>query len=481
MWSKRVLGVDLGTSSAKVVQVTVSPKGKPVLTKAALVKQKEELAALLRDREWRKPSEPVHASFPSDKVVYRSMNLPFNDSGKLRQALPFELEGEVPFAAEEMVAAYFPQGSFEADSGLPLMAMAAPKQAVQARLEELRELGIEPSVLEPDTAALARLVLYWASKAPAGGFAVMEAGASKTNLLFFQNRSLKALRSIPLGLSVQEGGLQQGLMAELERTLLAFQSRGQGQSPQALYVCGGVIEDKEALARIKERWPFSVIPLNGFGEWTSQASIPQGVHPGRFCTALGLAIYGLDKATSGSNMRSGEFQYKPGLDALRGRILAASILFAAALGLGVADIETRVSIRQKQLQAFQQETRSLFRQAFPEVTQVVDPLLQMQRLLEERKGRHLNLLSQDPRTTVLELLREISVREQARTLRITELDISGENVNIRGEAGAYDVIEKAKDHWSSSPLLEAVEVKNAKKNPKSQLWDFQCTARRKVS
>lgn len=480
MWSKRVLGVDLGASSAKVVQLTVSPKGRPVVARAALLKQKEDLAALLRDREWRKPSDPIHAGFSSDKVIHRPIDLPFKDPRKLRQALPFELEGEVPFSAEEMIAAYLPQGSFKPQSGLTLLAMAAPKKTIQARLEELQELGIDPCVLEPDGAALARLVLYCGLKEPAG-FAVMEAGASKTNLLFFQDGALRALRSIPLGLSQQEGGFQQELMAELERTFLAFQTRGQGQSPQALYVCGGVLEDPEALARIKQHWAFSVTPLSGFQQWTPQASIPQGVHPCRFCTALGLALYGLDKATLGSNMRLGQFQYRPGMAAMRGRILAASLLFATALGLGIADIETRVSTRQRQLQALQQETRGMFRQAFPEVTQVVDPVLQMQRLLEERKGRHLNLLSQDPRTTVLELLRELSLREQTRTLRITELDISGENVNIRGEAAAYDVIEKAKDHWSSSPLLEAVEVKNAKKNPKSQLWDFQCTARRKVS
>lgn len=480
MWTKKVLGVDLGASSAKVVQVAISPGGKPLVTRAALVKQREDLAALITDRRWRKPSDPVHVNFSSDKVIHRSISLPFKEPDKLRQALAFELEGEVPFAAEEMIAAYFPQGAFKPDSGLPVLAMAAPKQAVQARLEELGKLGIEPWVLEPDGAALARMVLHGGRKVQ-GSFAVMEVGASKTNLLLFQDGSLKALRSIPLGLCQEQGGLGQELTAELERTFLVFKSRGDGSNPQVLYLCGGVLEDQEALAQIKERWASPVTSMEDLGTWIPQAALPEGVHPGRFCTALGLAMYGQDKATLGSNMRFGEFRYSPGMAAMRGRILVAAVLLAAALGLGVADMETRVSVRQKQLQALQQESRSLFRQAFPEVTQIVDPVLQMQRLLEERKSRHLTLLSQDPRTTVLELLRELSIREQARTLRITELDISGENVNIRGEAAAYDVIEKAKDHWSASPLLEAVEVKNAKKNPKTQLWDFQCTAKRKVS
>ncbi|MEJ5378221.1 MAG: type II secretion system protein GspL [bacterium] len=480
MWARRILGLDLGTSSAKVVQLTISPKGKPFVARAALVEDRAELASLLSDKQWRRPSDPIHAALPSDRVIHRPLSLPFKDSSKIIQALPYELEGEVPFAAEDMVAAFFPQGPFRQESGQPLLAMAVPRQSIQSRLQELGELGVDPCVLEPDAAALARLVLCSGLEA-SGGFVVMETGASKTNLLFFQEGSLKTLRSIPRGMAGQEGGLQQELILELERTFLAFQSRGKAQGLQALYLCGGIVQDPKAMEQIRERWRLPVVVLDTLPGWTSQTSMEQAVSPSRFATALGLALYGLNKATMGSNLRLGEFHYRPGMAAMKGRILVAAALVSAALGLGIADIETKVSLRQKQLYALQQETRGLFRQAFPEVTQVVDPVLQMQRLLEERKAKHLNFLSQDPRTTVLELLREISVREQARTLRITELDISGENVNIRGEATAYDVIEKAKDHWSASPLLDAVEVKNAKKNPKSQLWDFQCSARRKVS
>ncbi len=480
MWIRRILGIDLGSSSVKVVQVAVSPRGRPVLAKAAILEDRAELPALLKTREWRKPSEPIHASFSSERVIHRPLNLPFKDPAKLRQALPFELEGEVPFSAEEMIVAYFPRGSFHQDSGLPLIAMATPKQEVRARLEELRELGVEPSVLEPEAASLARVVLQWDSRPP-DCFLLMEAGASKTNLLLFQEGFLNGVRSVPVGLSEEKEGFAQEELAELERTFLMFQSRAHGQALQGLYLCGGILEDRKAMEQLGRNFDLPVKPLDALEGFNSQAPMPQGLHPGRFATALGLAIHGLEKSTLGSNLRLGEFHYSPGMAAMRGRILVAGILLGTALGLGIADIETKVNVRQRQLQALQQEVRSLFRQAFPEVTQVVDPVLQMQRLLEERKGRHLTLLSQDPRTTVLELLREISLREQARALRITELDISGENLNIRGEATAYDIIEKAKDHWSASPLLEAVEVKNAKKNPKSQLWDFQCTARRKVS
>lgn len=474
MWSRRVLGVDVGSSWIKVVQVILSPGGKRVLAKTALLEDRSEFVALLSDRDWRKPAEPVHASFPSDRVVVRPLSLPFKDPAKIRQALPFELEGEVPFGAEEMLAGYLPA------QGLSVLALAAPKEAVAARLKELRDLGLDPPVLEPEIAALARLLPRAAPGAPAT-FAVLEAGASKTNLLVFQEGSLRAVRSIPKGLGEDEKGIPQELILEIGRTFRALQARGETSWPQGLYVCGGLSERESFLEQMTEHFGIQVQHLNPLEGWISHASNPAEVHSARFCTALGLALHGLDRATAGSNLRFGEFAYRPGIAAMRGKMVAAGVLMLMAAGLGMADLQAQVVVRQRQLEALQKETRGLFRQAFPEVTQIVDPVLQMQRLLEERKRRHLTLLTQDPRTTALELLREISVREQARTLRITELDITGESVNIRGEASAYDVIEKAKDHWSASPLLEGVEIKNAKKNPKSQLWDFQCSARRKAS
>jgi Tfp pilus assembly protein PilN len=115
------------------------------------------------------------------------------------------------------------------------------------------------------------------------------------------------------------------------------------------------------------------------------------------------------------------------------------------------------------------------------VGQIVDPVLQMRRLLERRKGDELTLLAQDPATFTVEVLREISLRVQARSrLRLTQLDLSGELLTLKGEADGYNTVEAAKDRWQQSPLLESVEIKSAKKNPKTGRWEFQCVAKRRV-
>jgi hypothetical protein len=113
---------------------------------------------------------------------------------------------------------------------------------------------------------------------------------------------------------------------------------------------------------------------------------------------------------------------------------------------------------------------------------MADPALQMRRLLDERKDSQLNLLARDPRGFAVEILREISLKVQASArLRLSQFDFNSDTITIRGEADGYNTIESAKDRWQTSPLLEDVEIKTAKKNPKTQLWEFQCVARRKYS
>ncbi len=464
----------------KVAQVEVSPGGRRRLLRLALCEDLDELARLLSSRSWWRDGDRVHVGFPSDKTVVRKLKLPFRDQEKIQGTLAFELEGEVPFPVEEIVAGYLVLQ--RGRDGTELMALAAPRDEVGGWLERLRTLGIDPPVLEPDAAALARLV----AKGPfqgEGAIGFLDMGASKTNLILLHRGQPQAIRTIRRGLGASEAvlPLPEAIVQEIERTLTAVRARGDAPWPKALYLCGGVAAVEEGGAWLQERLGIPVGVFSPLEAFACALNQPPEAHPARFATAIALAGLGERQEAAPCNLRTGEFAFRPGLSAFRGRAIAAGLLSLVAVAVGLADLQAHLATRQRALEGLQKETRALFRQAFPEGTPMVQPVVQMQRFLEERRARHLSLLGKDARGTTVELLREISIREQARTLRLTEFDLSGEIVSLRGEASSYDTIEKAKDHWQSSPLLEAVEIKNAKKNPKTQLWDFQCAARRKTS
>jgi Tfp pilus assembly PilM family ATPase/Tfp pilus assembly protein PilN len=480
MWHRRVLGLDVGTSSVKVAQVMVSATGRRTLTRLALCQDQEALSRLLEQRIWREPGDRVHLGFPSEQVVARKLKLPFKDPAKIQQILPLELEGEVPFPLEEIVAGYLVQE--KGDEGTTLLSLVSPRAAVVAWLDRFRSLGIDPAVLEPESVSLTRLLPKGAPDAPES-FGVLDVGAAKTNLLFFHRGKVQALRCIHRGLGTSPAALplHEGITGEIHRTLMAIRARGDAPWPQALYLSGGVATLPEAPEWLEAQWGIPARTLSPLDAIPSALVAPLEAHPAIFSAAIGLAMIGDRRSAAPCNLRVGEFSYRPGLSLMRGRSLAAAILCFLAVGLGLGDLYAHQAIREKALRALQNEVRLLFRQVFSEGAYMADPVRQIQRLLEERKAKHLTLLGQDPRGTAVELLRELSLREQAKTIRLTEFDLTGEVISLRGEANSYDTIEKAKDHWQASPLLEAVEIKSAKKNPKSQLWDFQCSARRKLS
>jgi len=480
MWDRRILGVDIGTSAVKVAQVTVSPGGKRQLQRLALCEDLEELAGLLSSRPWWRDGDRIHVGFPSERTVVRRLKMPFRDPAKIQNTLPFELEGELPFPVEEIVAGYLVLS--RGRDGTELMAMAAPRSEVTGWLERLRALGVDPAVLEPDLAALARLVVRSRLEGE-GAVGLLDMGASKTNLILINGGQLAALRTIRQGLGGEEASLPlpEAMLQEIERTLTAVRVRGDAPWPEALYLSGGGAAIPEGAPWLQERLGIRIRLFSPLDAVACTLSGPPGAHPARFATAVALAALGSRQDLAPCNLRSGEFAFRPGLSGHRKRAVAAVILSLLGVAVGLADLHAHVSVRQKALEQLQRQTRLLFREAFPEGTPMVQPVVQMQRFLEDRKARHLSLLGKDARGTAVELLREISVREQARNLRLTEFDLSGEIVSLRGEANSYDLIEKAKDHWQGSPLLENVEIKSAKKNPKTQLWDFQCVARRKTT
>lgn len=478
MWKKRIIGVEIGLSSVKVLELAVGIGRRREIGRGAILQNIEELKTFL-DKELRvKASDVIVIGFPSDKVAVQSVRLPFTKPLKVLQALPYEIEGYLPFSAEEMMVGYIDTG-VRSEGESQFLAFAAPVEAIEETLRELNVAGVDPQVLEPELVALGRLAKQGVKGAPSS-FAILDIGVKKTNLVLCREGFPVYMRCIPLGSKDEEGSISLELIREIDRTFRSATAKGEASWPKAVYVCGGAVENTSALEILTNSWDLpvehlSISMIGAFG-----ISLSQKIQEHRFCVALGLALHTTDQ-DGVSNLRYGTFEYRPGLAAMKGKVALGIGAIILAMGTGLAWLEAEVDVRQKKLEVLQKETRSVFRKVFPEGTQMVDPVLQMQRLLEERKARHITLLAQDPKTTVIELLRELSIKEQAKTIRITELDLTGDSINIRGEAVSYDVIEKAKDHWASSSLMESVEVKNAKKNPKSKLWDFHCTAKRKAS
>lgn len=109
----------------------------------------EEVARLAMDRR-------VIVIVPAQQVLLTSARLPKMNPSRLMQALPFALEDEV---IDEVETLHFVAGAKQADENLPVAIVS--KEKMQAWLNQLQDMKVQPDVLMPATFALPFEVNNW--------------------------------------------------------------------------------------------------------------------------------------------------------------------------------------------------------------------------------------------------------------------------------------------------------------------------------
>ena len=86
-------------------------------------------------------------ALPAVDVTYRNLKAPFQEAKKVRQILPFELETDLPYQAEDIVFDFnMLESSLETDTPL-LFAAAIEKKRIAELIDLLKPFNIEPDIL----------------------------------------------------------------------------------------------------------------------------------------------------------------------------------------------------------------------------------------------------------------------------------------------------------------------------------------------
>lgn len=214
----RAVGLDLGSRTLKVVEISGSAKSFKV--QRVVVKEipegaeatDEARAGLVREAfsEGRFPKDDVCAAFDAGSAIFREIMVPFREDDQIEKVVRFEAENHLHGRAiEDVVVNWVKLG--DTKEGSQLLIFAAPKAALGESLGVLRRAGVEPASMDLDATAL-----YTACHAT-GVFAehpdaiVLEVGARTTNLLVVAGGRLRAVRSFLVGTDSVATGLQHDL------------------------------------------------------------------------------------------------------------------------------------------------------------------------------------------------------------------------------------------------------------------------------
>jgi general secretion pathway protein L len=459
-------------------------------------------------------SDQVVVSVPGLAVSTRIITLPFTDRRKIARIISFEVEGYIPFPAEEVVISYhiLQQGGGETR----LLASAIRKDYLRESLETLADVGVVPGIVDLDFMALFNLS-QTVLKEREGCYAIVDIGESKTSICIVDDHSLGFGRTVPVAghmitraiettcsLSKEEserlketeaflplatqGGMKGDekrisgavesavlqIVQEIARTFYASEAE-RTKKVEEIFICGGTTQLTNFPAYLSDKMgiPVSPVPL----------SAPASGAAGQAGDVLMSHAYGLcmravaDGQYSQFNFLKDEFAYRREIKGFRNKIVYIGVVLGVILGLLVYDGGNRYLAKKQRHTELKNEIQRVFKETFPGVKRIgsgsVLPELtsRIERLTKESQA--LVSLGGTP-VTALDLIREVTERTPGGVaIDINTFSFDAERLRLSGRTDSFESVDRILKALQGYDLFENVTLSNAKVDVKDNKVDFK--------
>lgn len=497
LFQRSVLGLDLGSHGLKAVELKVSPRS--LEAGQCRVHPRAEAGEPLAPELQRflsmhaLPTDQVVCALPAHQLSSRRLEFPFSDKRRLAQAIPFELEGEIPFDLEQILIDW---NLLVGDRTRGVVtATLVKRDDVAGFLEQLEATGCDPQVLEAEGLVLANLAPVFGLE---GSQLIIDLGHEKTTFCALLNGRPALARSIPVagraiteaiaaerGISLAEAEqvkcetrllghagspASPGALAVVERiarealrTLEAAEAR-HGEGPVAREATLTLVGGSARLDRIDEllarRTGLAVERLRMPAD-SPHAALVEGIDPVLFGPALALALRLSGEPVTRMNFRQGPFAFRQDYGRLFQRELRPTAILAGAL-LALLTVSTTVTIflQHRRADRYREAAAQLYIEAFPDQNSPpANPVAALGGELRAAQGRADFLGLYGGNRSALELLAELS-----RTIpgdldvRITEVQIDRNLIRLDVEAGGYESVDRLTAVLAGSLPFQSAKV-----------------------
>ena len=193
----RILGLDIGDSSLKAVQVTGGLKGYQVhaCTRVAL-SQDEGLEDALRRlfEEVAFDGGVCIASLQADRISFRNLSMPFKDKKKIGQTIGYELEPMLPFSVEALTTDYVVSEHAEETR---ILSASVRQEALEQYLASLAVHHVDPDVVDISGVPTAVQLAEQDDKPPDALF--LDMGSKATSAILMIGRTVALVRAFHFG------------------------------------------------------------------------------------------------------------------------------------------------------------------------------------------------------------------------------------------------------------------------------------------
>lgn len=300
----RVIGLDVGSASVKLVQlrfekeralletygeVAAAPYQEAAVGKAVSLGE-DRLGEMIRDvwQEAGAKSRTVIAGIPLRNSFITFINLPQMTEKELARAIPFEARKYIPLPLSEVEIDWWPVSQLtnkeeEGLESLTVLLAAVQKETISAYQRIMKKAGLSLAGFEIEIFSVARV----AASAFRSSFIVVDIGASNTKTAIIDRGALRMTRAIDKGSQALTLALSHALGVDFERAESMKRELGIQKRPETEQI-------REALIPLIDAIFDEIRRFQGEYERTYQRTIDKVVLAGGGALLPGLLDYAIE-------------------------------------------------------------------------------------------------------------------------------------------------------------------------------------------
>ncbi|MEW6079947.1 MAG: pilus assembly protein PilM [Thermodesulfobacteriota bacterium] len=398
-------------------------------------------------------------SFPDDDIFYRIISMPFSDRKKIAKVIAYELEPLLPFALEDAIIDFQPAAASRlSDSGTDFFVAAAFKPRLREFIGKLNALGLEPEIITSRAFAAVSVLSAYKDN---GIFA--DGDPRRLTVGGFAGGGVRFVHTMMTGNADQirpkavADTLNHILIADEERQASDFHP-GTVFLTDILYRIPGMKETVAPAPGISVG-PLDMAGLAGLAPAGSAAAV--NGEAGGCEIALCLALL---KRVSRPviNFRKDELAVTGKWRQYSNVMVRTGLIAALVMAIGLFGFYYDLKTGRDRIAAVDARMAAIFRESFPDVPLVDEPLVQMRMEFDRLKGKSGLPAEMSRKAYCIDILNDISrFVPPDNDVIIEKLSIGPDDVILSGSTDSFNAVDALKSEFGKSVFLSKIDISSA--------------------
>ncbi len=399
------------------------------------------------------------AAIPDDWVSHRTVTMPFADRKKISKIIRYEIEPLLPFPVDGLIVDFQPlMGSRASDSGTDFFTAVVSKTRLKDYIDKLNALGLEPEAITTRGFAAACALSAFRQD---GLF--VDGDDRHMIACCFAEGKVRSVYSLPLGR--QNGDPSRALVEALKYVLITDEEKYQDAfKPEAVYLADALYQHEGVSEVIASSLGLKTMKMEAAGLANLPALPDRGKDQSPACgfdIALCLAL--LKRVNKPLiNFRKDEFAITGKWRQYSDIIIRTGLIAAMVIVIGLSGLFYDLKSYREQIASIYAQRVEIFKESFPEVPLIDDPLVQMRAESGRLKGKIGLPPEMGRKAYCIDILNDISrFVPSGSDVVVERLVVGSDDVILSGTTDSFNSVDALKSEFGKSELFDKIDISTA--------------------